>query len=204
MPRRLERGEHQAALMTIGPMWSASAPSRRYPKSDRARALSYLNSYILHSLDVAQNRAWPHEHFVFIGGIFVSIERTRETITAFLRDLFLRGSYGRYFAADVTFATLRTGQIAAGPIAVERLIRHYCEEIFDTHLRVTMVVVDVGRATLSLDFAGIHKGEFLGVAATGRSISVPCDVDFELREGEIVAMRGHVSKELLLEQLGAS
>jgi predicted ester cyclase len=49
--------------------------------------------------------------------------------------------------------------------------------------------VDDGQAALEADLVGTHTGEFLGMAATGKSVPVPYCVVYDLRDGKLAALR---------------
>jgi hypothetical protein len=136
-------------------------------------------------------------------GVLVSVDSTSETMTAFLKDLSDRGPFGRHLAADVTFTTVSTGRVIAGRQAVEQFIRNLHERAFNAHMRVKAALIHGSQAALEVDFVGLHTGEFMGVAATGREIDVPCSMICDLRDGVITALRGHLPLDLLLLQIGA-
>ena len=48
---------------------------------------------------------------------------------------------------------------------------------------------------------GTHTGEFLGMAATGKSVQVPYCVIYDLRGDKIVALRAYIPMDLLVQQL---
>jgi steroid delta-isomerase-like uncharacterized protein len=50
---------------------------------------------------------------------------------------------------------------------------------------------------------GTHRGEFQGIAATGRQVVVPGTVFYRVTEGRITEFRGQFDRLSLLEQLGA-
>jgi predicted ester cyclase len=103
----------------------------------------------------------------------MSTEITRETMTGYLRTLVERGPYGVYFADNVTFTMMGPGQEVKGKVEVEQFIRYFHELAFDAQVVVKNTVVDDGKATLEADFVGTHTGEFFGVPATGKQVSVP-------------------------------
>jgi ketosteroid isomerase-like protein len=134
----------------------------------------------------------------------VSVDRTRETITAFLKDISGSGPFSRHLAADVTFTTMGDSAVIAGREAVERFIRHFHEEAFTAHTTVTLAVVDASQVLLELEFVGRHTGTFRGVAATGRPFRVPLGILFTIRDGEIIAMRGYLPLDRLMQQIGGT
>jgi predicted ester cyclase len=135
---------------------------------------------------------------------FMSIEHTREAMTAYLQTLVERGTYGIYFAADVTFTMMGAGQVVSGQSEVEQFIRYFHEQAFDAEPIVKNVVVADGQAALEADFVGNHTGEFLGVAATGRHVNVPYAVLYDLAGDKITALRAYLPMDVLMQQLGVT
>jgi steroid delta-isomerase-like uncharacterized protein len=134
----------------------------------------------------------------------MSTELTRETMTAYLRTLVQRGAYGIYFADDVTFTLMGTGQEVKGQAEVEQFIRYFHEQAFDAEPLIKNTVVADGRAALEADFVGTHTGEFLGVAATGRPVNVPYAVLYDLADDKITALRAYIPMDVLMQQIGAT
>jgi predicted ester cyclase len=58
-----------------------------------------------------------------------------------------------------------------------------------------------GHAAVECDFVATHTGEFLGIAATGRSVNVPYAVVYDLGDTEIYALRIYMSMELIKQQI---
>jgi SnoaL-like polyketide cyclase len=65
-------------------------------------------------------------------------------------------------------------------------------QAFDAHPKVKTLVVGDGQTALEADFVGIHTGEFLGMAATGKSVQVPYCVVYDLRGDRIAALRAYI------------
>jgi hypothetical protein len=139
-----------------------------------------------------------------IRGAPVPIDQTRATLIAFIATVARRGRLERHLAADVTFAAVATGQFIYGRAAVARFIRTFHGGAFNARTRVKASLVNGQRVVLELDLVGTHTGEFLGVAATGRPIDVPCTLAFEVRDGMIGAMAGYLPIGSLLEQIGGT
>jgi steroid delta-isomerase-like uncharacterized protein len=132
----------------------------------------------------------------------MSTEITRETMTAYLRTLVERGLYGVYFADNVTFTLMGPGQETKGKVEVEQFIRYFHEQAFDAQLIVKNTVVADGQAALEADFVGTHTGEFLGVLATGKQVSIPYAVLYDLADGKITALRVYMPIDSLMQQIG--
>jgi predicted ester cyclase len=58
-----------------------------------------------------------------------------------------------------------------------------------------------GQAALEADLVGIHTGEFLGLAATGKPVQVPYCVVYDLDDDKIAALRAYIPMELFIQQL---
>ena len=134
----------------------------------------------------------------------MSEENTRRLMEAYLEDLRGRGPYKRHFSEDVAFAVVGTDIEATGPDAVEQMIDYFHREAFDARPEVRTLVAASDRAVAEFDFVGKHTGEFSGIAATGREVSVPYCAVYDLDEGEkIKALRLYFPMDVLLRQLGA-
>ena len=51
---------------------------------------------------------------------------------------------------------------------------------------------------------GTHRGEFQGIAATGRQVAVPGTVFYRIVGGKIVEFRGQFDRLAMIEQLGSA
>jgi predicted ester cyclase len=57
------------------------------------------------------------------------------------------------------------------------------------------------QAALEADFVGTHTSEFLGMAATGKSVKVPYCVVYDLHDDKITALRAYIPMDLFAQQL---
>ena len=131
----------------------------------------------------------------------MAVEVARRTMEAYVEDL-LGGPYKRHFSDDVVVTLAGTDQGAEGPEEAEAWIDHLHTVTFRARPELKSMIVDDGQAAAEFDFVGEHVGEFGGVAATGREVRVPYGVGYDLRGGEISALRIYLSVELLMRQLG--
>ncbi len=124
---------------------------------------------------------------------------------AYVEDL-LGGPYKGHFSDDVVVTLVGTDQGAEGPDEAEAWIDHLHAVAFRARPELKSMIVDDGQAAAEFDFVGEHVGEhvgeFGGVAATGREVRVPYGAVYDLRGGEISAVRIYPSLELLMRQLG--
>jgi steroid delta-isomerase-like uncharacterized protein len=134
----------------------------------------------------------------------MSIEITREVMTAYLRALSERGPVGRYFTDDVTFTSMGAGEPIQGRDAVEQFIQWLHQQAFDARPEFKATVVADGQAALEAEFVGVHIGEFFGVPASNHSVRVPYAVVYDLRADKIAALRFYMPMNILMEQIGAA
>lgn len=131
-------------------------------------------------------------------------EQNKATVRDFIDGLFTKGDLGAvdtYLAEDfinhdppLGVSADREGMRAAGA-----MIRTACPDWHsDLHLLVAEDDLVVERFTAS----GTQRGELMGVAPTGRTVSLPGINIFRLRDGLIVEWWGRLDELGLLRQLG--
>ena len=72
----------------------------------------------------------------------------------------------------------------------------------DLRFRIDSVVCDGDRVVMRLNMEGSHKGEFQGIAPTGKRVNLGCLVELMCRDGKIVEDRPYFDRLGMLEQLG--
>jgi predicted ester cyclase len=125
----------------------------------------------------------------------------RQVMQDYLDTLVKRGEFSAYFTDDVVATFEGTSQRADGREAAGQLIRYVHESAFDARMELRNLLTDGGKAAIEADFAGVHTGEFAGVPPTGRAVRVPYSVVYDLRGGQISALRIYFPMSLLIEQL---
>jgi steroid delta-isomerase-like uncharacterized protein len=131
----------------------------------------------------------------------MSVEATADTMRSYLDALLARGDFADYFTDDVTWTTIGTDQTMQGREAVQDFLAWMHTQAFDARPRVKTLVVGDGQAVLEADLVGTHTGEFLGMAATGKSVQVPYCVVYDLRDDKITALRAYIPMDLFAQQL---
>jgi steroid delta-isomerase-like uncharacterized protein len=132
----------------------------------------------------------------------MSVEATSETMHSYLDALLARAGFADYFTDDVTWAIIGTDQQVRGREPVRDFLTWMHTQAFDARPQVKTLVVGDGQATLEADFVGTHTGEFLGMAATGKSVQVPYCVVYDLHDDKIAALRAYIPMDLFVQQLG--
>jgi steroid delta-isomerase-like uncharacterized protein len=125
----------------------------------------------------------------------------RQVMQDYLDALVKRADFPAYFTDDVVATFEGTDQRAAGRDGAGQLIRYVHEGAFDARMELKNLLTDDGKAAIEADFAGTHTGEFAGIPATGRAVRVPYSVVYDLRGGQISALRIYFPMSLLIEQL---
>jgi steroid delta-isomerase-like uncharacterized protein len=131
----------------------------------------------------------------------MTVEATSEIMRSYLDAFLARGDFADYFTDDVTWTTVGGGQDLQGREPVRDFLTWMHTQAFDAHPKVKTLVVGDGQAALEADFVGTHTGEFLGMAATGKSVRVPYCVVYDLRGDKIAALRAYIPMELFAQQL---
>jgi steroid delta-isomerase-like uncharacterized protein len=72
----------------------------------------------------------------------------------------------------------------------------------DWHSTVEEMLVEGDRVAERWTGRGTHRGEFQGIAPTGKSIAVPGVVFYRIADGKIAEFRGQFDRMSLMQQLG--
>jgi steroid delta-isomerase-like uncharacterized protein len=125
----------------------------------------------------------------------------RKVMQDYLDALVKRGDFPAFFTSDVVATFEGTDQRADGRDAASQLILYVHEGAFDARMELKNLLTDDGKAAIEADFAGTHTGEFAGIPPTGRLVRVPYSVVYDLRGGQISALRIYFPMSQLVEQL---
>lgn len=115
-------------------------------------------------------------------------ETTRAVMDQYLRALLDGSDFGRFFAPDVVWTTMETGEEVRGRDAVRDLILAIHTQAF--HAQPQLVNLLTGDATAMLEavFVGTHVGDFAGLSATGRQVRLPYSMAYDVVQGAITAL----------------
>ncbi|MFI6151573.1 ester cyclase [Kitasatospora sp. NPDC051170] len=133
-----------------------------------------------------------------------TIEQNKSTVTAFIDALFGKGDLGavdEYLAEDFVNHDPPFGGSAdrEGMRRAGALFRAACP---DWHSDQDLVVGEGDLVVEHFTASGTHRGELLGVAPSGRPLTLPGINIFRLRDGRIVERWGRLDELGLLRQLG--
>lgn len=131
----------------------------------------------------------------------MSVESTRKVIQRYVDSKHTDMSV---MADDVVFRNMATGDEARGPDGVQKMIQYIYHTAFDADAIDTKIICDDGKAVLEGTFVGKHVGEFAGIPPTGKDVSVPLAVSYDLENDRIKRARVYFETPVLFEQIGAS
>jgi predicted ester cyclase len=122
----------------------------------------------------------------------------------YLHALLDGSDFGRFFAPDVVWTTMETGEAVRGRDAVRDLITGIHTRAFQAHPELVNLMTGDGTAMLEAVFDGTHVGEFAGVAATGRHVRLPYCMAYDVSEDAITALRSYFPMAAISAQLTAA
>jgi steroid delta-isomerase-like uncharacterized protein len=116
----------------------------------------------------------------------------REVMEAYIGALGDRSDLGRFFAPDVRWTTMETGDEVVGREQVRDFIVAFHTQLFEARPQVVNLLVGDDTAVLEARFIGTHTGEFAGVPATGAQVDVPYCIAYGISDGLISELRAYM------------
>jgi len=104
------------------------------------------------------------------------------------------------YAANCTIHT--PDGVVHGPSGANQLYTVFTTAFPDTHYTVEDVVAEGERVVIRFTFAGTHRGDMRGIAATGKSVAVAGMVLFRFANGQVIEQRGVWDSLSAMQQLG--
>ena len=134
----------------------------------------------------------------------MTVAETQATFEAYADALLGGGAYETYFADDIVVTMTGVPGEIVGPAAAKAAIDTMHTEQFDAHPKFGNVVIGEGTGALEAVFVGTHIGEFAGIAATEKEVTVPYSVFYEFEDGKITNLRIYALVEGIVQQLQAA
>lgn len=120
--------------------------------------------------------------------------------------VFLAYSVGHdpsYFAEDATFHVMAEEEPVVGREAIAETLDHFYNDAFSAAVGVSRNLLVSGNVVvLEAIFHGINTSDFMGMPATGRQVSVPMMMIYEIEGGLIQRLRLYMDFATMLRQLG--
>ena len=131
----------------------------------------------------------------------MSVEETERTIRSYLDTLSAGGDFASFFADEIVWTTMETGDEIRGREAVRDFIVALHTQLFDASPEFGNVTFADGVAGLEAVFVGTHTADFAGVPATGTAVRLPYSVSYDVSDGAIMALRAYFPITALVQQL---
>lgn len=131
-------------------------------------------------------------------------EETEGTVRQYLDALLNGGDFAAFFADEVVWTTMETGEQIQGRAAVRDFIIDLHHQWFDASPELVNITFADDVAGLEAVFVGTHTAEFAGVPATGAAVRLPYSVFYDVAGRSIVALRAYFPVTALVQQLAAA
>ncbi|WP_150308235.1 ester cyclase [Planctomonas psychrotolerans] len=131
----------------------------------------------------------------------MSRDETTQLMNAYFEALLNGGDFAQYYAPDILWTTMETGDTMRGRDAVRSFIVALHTRMFDAHPEMRHLAVGDGVAAVEMVFVGTHIGDFGGVPASGSRVRLPYTVFYDVTEAGITELRAYVSIRALIDQI---
>ncbi len=106
-------------------------------------------------------------------------------------------------SADLVNRTPMFPNAPGGPIEVKTIFDMFRAAFADFAVEIIDQVAEDDKVVTYKAFSGVHRGDFMGIAPTGRPVRFTVIDIIRLRDGQVVEHWGMVDQLGLLQQLGA-
>jgi steroid delta-isomerase-like uncharacterized protein len=132
----------------------------------------------------------------------MSGEANKDLVIRFVETFWSNGEMGAIGDLMAPDATIHQPEVGgtAGLMAFNRALR---TAFPDWHSTPEELIAEGDAVAERWTGRGTHRGEFQGIAPTGRRVEVPGVVFYRIAEGKIVEFRGSFDMMRMLQQLGA-
>jgi steroid delta-isomerase-like uncharacterized protein len=116
-------------------------------------------------------------------------ERNKSIIRQIYTELFTQGKLSlaeELFAADFIDQEAPVGQPNRGPEAIRQLVTMFHTAFPDVSFHVEEVIAEGETVAARVFWTGTHRGNFLGIAPTGRTVRQKQMHFMHLRDGQLV------------------
>lgn len=131
----------------------------------------------------------------------MSVQETEKIIHGYLDALLSGGDFAAFFADDIIWTTMETGQEIRGREAVRDFIVALHRHLFNATPELRHVTAADGVAAIEAVFVGTHTAEFAGIPPTGAAVRLPYAVSYDISGAKIQALRAYFPILSLIQQL---
>jgi steroid delta-isomerase-like uncharacterized protein len=136
----------------------------------------------------------------------MSTEQNKALVRQMVEEIFSRGNIGRadeFLAPDfVEHEELPPG-VPSGREGVKQLATMLRSAFPDLEATVDDVIAEGDRVVIRQTWSGTHKGEFMGIPPTGKSVSIGVIDVIRVAGGKFVEHWGQMDNMGMMQQLGA-
>ena len=115
---------------------------------------------------------------------------------------YLEGHDMNAISDNAIFTVMGQGRSYTGKKEIGALLEFFYHQAFDAKAERRKLVISDGNAVLEADFVGRHKGEFAGIAGTGKNVRVPMCISYDVNDDRITAARIYFETDSFLQQAG--
>jgi predicted ester cyclase len=108
----------------------------------------------------------------------------------------------KFIAEDAVFKNLNTGEVHKGRTEIGAMLHYIYHVAFDAKAEIKNYIITENKALLEGWFKGKHIGEIAGIQPTGKQVSVPLSVSYDLKDGLIKEARIYMLADVMMQQLG--
>jgi steroid delta-isomerase-like uncharacterized protein len=134
----------------------------------------------------------------------MSAEENETLIREMIEEVWYKGDLAavdRYFAIDYVDHTPLPGQ-APGSVGYKEAVATIRGAFPDLHLILEDILCEGDKVALHYTMQGTHRGQFMGIPATGKPFSVTGMINARIAEGKVVERWANVDTLGLMKQLG--
>jgi steroid delta-isomerase-like uncharacterized protein len=135
------------------------------------------------------------------------LTQNKQLVQAFIEELFTKGDLGavdRYLARSFVNHDAPFPGAPEGPEGMRLAARTYRQALPDWHSDVEQLIAEDDIVVEVFTASGTHQGELMGVAGTGKTLTLRGVNIFRVEDGRIVERWGRLDQLGVLQQLGVA
>jgi steroid delta-isomerase-like uncharacterized protein len=136
----------------------------------------------------------------------MTIEQNKDLVRQMVEDVFNKGNISKvdeYLAPDFIEREVLPPGVPGGREGVKVLIQTFRGAFPDFKATITDIIAEGDKVVARQTWSGTHKGEFMGVAPTGKSVSIEVIDIIRITGGKFVEHWGQIDNMGLMTQIGA-
>lgn len=107
----------------------------------------------------------------------------------------------QYVAEDAVLINMSTGERTEGREAIGQMLHYVYHVAFDAHAEVTNFIITENKAMVEGLFIGKHIGDYAGIPATQKMVSVPLCITYNHENGLVKEGRVYMLADVMMRQL---